>query len=116
MPSLVPPSLVPTVASRGQDPTLLSVLRIIQTPALEEGGQLRLAGHTSVLSESEELKLTDQLEICRCTNMLCQRVELAPPATYIRSVFQGVGVGGLGSASSVLLLAYIDFDVDLSTR
>ena len=26
------------------------------------------------------------------------------------------GVGGLGSASSVLLLAYIDFDVDLSTR
>ena len=26
------------------------------------------------------------------------------------------GWGGLGSVSSVLLLAYIDFDVDLSTR
>ena len=44
---------------------------------------------------------------------------LAPPATYIRSVDWSFGLGGgwgVGSVSSVLLLAYIDFDVDLSTR
>ena len=44
---------------------------------------------------------------------------LAPPATSIRSVdwsFRVGGLGGVGSVSSVLLLAYIDFDVDLSTR
>ena len=52
----------------------------------------------------------------RPNNMLCQRGGLdgVSPAGNIYD--RSFRVGGLGSVSSVLLLAYIDFDVDLSTR